>query len=413
MSDVAKIALVGIGGYGGLYVGALLSAAAREQRVQLVAAADPFPGACKRLADLQSSGVELYDELDALLNDHQPDLVAIASPIHLHCRHTVTALGHGAHVLCEKPLCVTLDQADRMRTARDEAERQVGIGYQWSFSTAVQRLKRDIMAGVFGAPRRLKSMVLWPRDEVYYGRNGWAGRRKAPDGELVMDSPVNNACAHFLHNMLYVLGPRTDRSARPVSVQAELYRANPIETYDTAALRCMTESGVEVLFVVSHCTERNRGPVFCYEFEHATVEFSEETGGEIIARFTDGHARSYGQPSSSSDTVKLWSFVENIRQGTPVVCGIEAATPQTQVVCAADESMPDPIDLPRSLVQVRGQPGMRKTSVAGLEEVLVHCYDQWRLPHELGVEWARAGRTVTVPNTRSGCGRRAATAHPV
>src|SRR5690606_38863553 len=112
-------------------------------------------------------------------------------------------------------LCVSLEQAERMRTARDEAGRQVGIGYQWSFSAAVQRLKRDIMSGVLGAPRRLKSMALWPRDEGYYRRNGWAGRRTSPTGEPVMDSPVNNACAHFLHNMLYVLGPRADRSARP------------------------------------------------------------------------------------------------------------------------------------------------------------------------------------------------------
>src|SRR5690606_7697951 len=142
-------------------------------------------------------------------------------------------------------------------------------------------------------------------------------------GEPVMDSPVNNACAHFLHNMLYVLGPRADRSARPAMVQAELYRAQPIETYDTAALRCMTEEGVEVLFYVSHSTTRNCGPVFEYEFDNASVVFSEATGSEIVAHFRDGRVKPYGRPSTSSDAAKLWSFVAGTRSGVPVACGIE------------------------------------------------------------------------------------------
>src|SRR5918992_777122 len=101
-----------------------------------------------------------------------------------------------------------------MIRARDAAGRQVSIGYQWSFCPAIQRLA---------------SMVLWPRDETYYLRNKWAGRLFTGQGHPVFDSPVNNACAHYLHNMFYVLGDRTDTSAVPARVTAELYRANSIE----------------------------------------------------------------------------------------------------------------------------------------------------------------------------------------
>ena len=38
----------------------------------------------------------------------------------------------------------------------------VAIGYQWSFSDAIQKLKADVIAGIFGKPRRLKTLVLWP-----------------------------------------------------------------------------------------------------------------------------------------------------------------------------------------------------------------------------------------------------------
>ena len=132
----------------------------------------------------------------------------------------------------------------------------VAIGYQWSFSPAIQRLKGDIAAGVFGAPKRLKTIVLWPRDETYYSRNRWAGKQRDEAGNPIFDSPVSNACAHYLHNMLYVLGDAVDRSAIPSRVSAELYRAHPIENYDTAALRCWTDRGVEILFIVSHATRR-------------------------------------------------------------------------------------------------------------------------------------------------------------
>src|SRR5690606_35650595 len=136
---------------------------------------------------------------------------------------------------------------------------------------------------------------------------------------------------------------------------------------------------------------RNCGPVFEYEFDNASVVFSEATGSEIVAHFRDGRVKPYGRPSTSSDAAKLWSFVAGTRAGTPVVCGIEAATPQTRVVCAADASMPEPVAFPRRLVEVRGEKGVRKTSVVGLDEALGRSYETWQLPHELGVGWAVAG----------------------
>ena len=388
-----SIALVGIGGYGGIYVSALLDAVDRSH-ARLAAAADPLPSGCKRLRELLERGVSVHTSIDELLAARHADLVVIASPIYLHCEQTVAALRGGSHVLCEKPLCVTPEQAARMRAARDAAGRQVAVGYQWSFSPAIQQLKRDVMSGALGAPVRLKAITLWPRDEAYYGRNAWAGRRGIAGGQPVMDSPANNACAHFLHNMLYVLGDRVDRSAIPAAVTAELYRAHPIETYDTAAIRCHTTGGAEVLFVVSHATRGIVSPTFCYEFENAVVRHGEETGGHVVARFHDGTVRDYGAPSSSHDARKLWATVDAIRAGTPVPCGIEAATAQTLVVSAAEASMPEAVEFPARLVQRAGDAGARKTWVEGLDDVLLTCYRDWRLPSELGAAWSAPGDEV-------------------
>jgi hypothetical protein len=200
--------------------------------------------------------------------------------------------------------------------------------------------------------------------------------------------------------MLYVIGSRIDRSAEPARLTAELYRAHPIENYDTAALRCASDRGVEILFIVSHATRQSHGPELCYEFERATVTFAEHRGGEIVAQFTDGTRRSYGSPWESSDTGKLWATIRAIRSGTPTVCGIEAAVAQTQVTAAAQDSGREPSAFPRALVRVEGEPGARKTSVEGLEDVLSRCYEQCRLPSEMDVPWARAGQPIEVAEWR-------------
>jgi predicted dehydrogenase len=400
MTGDVKLALVGIGGYGGIYADAILGPAAPAGH-RLACAVDPYPEASPYLPELQQRGVPVYPTLEAMYASCRPDLIVISSPIHLHSRHTIEALGHGSHVLCEKPLCVTTEQAREMIRARDAARREVAIGYQWSFSPAIQRLKRDILAGVFGQPKRLTTMVLWPRDETYYRRNKWAGRLYTGQGHPVFDSPVNNACAHYLHNMFYVLGDRTDTSAAPARVTAELYRANAIETYDTAALRCWTSRGVEIVFLVSHATGESRGPLFRYEFTGGTVEYRDDAdGGEIIGRLTDGSTTNYGVPPDGHDMGKLWATVEAVRSGTPTVCGIEAALPQTQVVCAAQDSTPAAAQFPRDIVRVEGEPGAQRVSVHGLEDVLGECYARDLLPSELGASWAVPAREVTIPTFR-------------
>jgi predicted dehydrogenase len=228
----------------------------------------------------------------------------------------------------------------------------------------VQRLKADILAGAFGRAKRLRTMVLWPRDEAYYSRNRWAGAQRDAHGNWVWDSPVNNACAHYLHNMLYVTGDRVDRSAEPATVVAELYRAHPIENYDTAALRITTADGLELLFVVSHATASRVDPMFSFEFERGTVEFAGTPDGRITARMTDGTRRDYGSPNDRRDG-KLMMTIDGIRTGQPTICGIEASAAHTR--CALAAQVPDITLFPRDLVRVSGEVGQRKTAVDGLD----------------------------------------------
>ncbi|MBN2206808.1 MAG: Gfo/Idh/MocA family oxidoreductase [Candidatus Aminicenantes bacterium] len=395
MDQPVTIVLSGIGGMGGVYVAELLDRA-DEGTFRIVGAADPEPRRCPRLADLEALGIPVVPALEDFYAGGRAELAVLSSPIPFHAPQTTLALSYGSRVLCEKPLAATVREAEAMREARDRFGGWVAVGYQWSFSEAIQGLKTDILAGAFGRPKRLSCLYLWPRDDAYYGRSSWAGRIKDAAGRWILDSPANNALAHDLHNMLYVLGPATAQSARPVEVRAELYRANAIENYDTAAVRIRTDAGVEILFLASHAGRRDPGPVLSYEFERATVMASGR-GADIKAFFPDGRVRSYGSPDEQP-MKKLWDAIASVRNGAAPVCGIEAASAQTLVINGMQDSAPEIVDFPDALRRREETPTGGRIWVEGLDEVFERCYAEGALPSEIepAVAWTRPGHLITL-----------------
>lgn len=393
MGAIKSIALIGIGGYGAMYRSAFSDPALKKY--PLTAIVDPNPPGAKILASLLEAKTLVFSSLDQLFKITGIDLAIVAAPIQFHSLHTIALLRAGSHVLCEKPLCSTLEEAADLLRERDKSGKQVTIGYQWSFSNAIQSLKADYLQGVFGKARRLRTIVLWPRNEMYYKRNDWAGAVLDGQGRTVYDSPVHNACAHFLHNMLYVLGESPDRSAAPARVIAETYRGYEIDNYDTAVIRCHTATGAEILFVASHAAGGGKGPTFCYEFENAMVHYDPDSDGTITAKFSDGKRKSYGSPEESHYR-KLFSAIEAAEMGTLPLCGIEAALPQVQVMVATQRSRQQVVKFPDSLVTWHGEPTARSINVKGLDPVLQRCFETGLLPSELGIAWAIPGREIEI-----------------
>ncbi|KPL07499.1 hypothetical protein AMJ86_04380, partial [bacterium SM23_57] len=318
-----SILMVGIGGYGELYLKTLWEDVASES-YDLCGIVDPIADRSAHFTQVQECTIPVFSKIkDFYGTGSSADLAVIASPIHCHVPQAYTALKHGSNVLCEKPIAGTIQDVETLINARDASGKGVMIGYQWSYSQAIQALKMDIMSGLFGKPIRLRTLCFWPRDDIYYSRNDWAGRIKSDDGVWILDSPVNNAMAHFLHNLFYILGPETHLSAIPQEVTAELYRAVPIENYDTAACRIVTSDGTELLFYGSHVTAINKDPMFRFEFEDAVITF-DETSGEIIAADNKGNQKHYGSPDDDHQFRKLFDAIEAVRHPRPIICGPEA-----------------------------------------------------------------------------------------
>jgi len=146
---------LGVAGLGRAFT-LMLPTLTRHARVQLVAAADPRPEARSRFA--AEFGARAHESVAALCADEGVDAVYVATPHEHHCAHAITAARHGKHVLVEKPMAITLDEADRMVAAARDAGVRLVVGPSHSFDAPVARTRELIASGRFGAVRMITAL---------------------------------------------------------------------------------------------------------------------------------------------------------------------------------------------------------------------------------------------------------------
>ena len=122
-------------------------------------------------------------------------------------------------------------------------------------------------------------MGIWPRADAYYSRNNWTGRIRTVSGEQVLDSPANNAFAHYLNLPLFFAGETFECSAHPVTVEGQLYRARKsIEYFDTCGIQLKTARGVAICAYFSHASNKTHNPVIRILCENGSARIDFNTG---------------------------------------------------------------------------------------------------------------------------------------
>jgi myo-inositol 2-dehydrogenase/D-chiro-inositol 1-dehydrogenase len=157
-TDLIGVALIGSGRMGAFHAETV---ARRLPRARLVAVADPAPGAADRLTGALGAG-RAYTDVAELWDDPAVDAVVIAAPARSHADLVVAASAAGKHVFCEKPMAVTLADADRAIDAARSAGVVLQVGFNRRFA-ADWRAARDLLdAGRLGTPRMLRSLTRDP-----------------------------------------------------------------------------------------------------------------------------------------------------------------------------------------------------------------------------------------------------------
>jgi predicted dehydrogenase len=378
-----KFALVGAGGFGAYYIDTYFHVVNKEI-CELVGIIDPFVSKSTNYPKIVENQIPVYDTLEQFYMNHTADLVVVSTPISLHESQCITALRNNSHVLCEKPTAATVDQAIHMQETASRYGKHLFIGFQLCFSQSILNLKKDILSGRFGKLKKLKSLVLFPRDWNYFKRNNWAGKIKGDDGQLVLDSVISNGTAHYLHNLLFLMGSEMGTSSMPEKIKGSCYRANEIESFDTCVLKAYFENAVELLYVTSHCTDETVDPCFELEFEHATVKYDKEEVDEFVAYMHNGEIVKYGNPFAKEErSVKFISTINWLRDqanNERPCCEVETTLPFMTITNGLFQFLPIYSFAEEDIVADRD---LNRTYVRGLGEKLVQCYRDNKLWSEI------------------------------
>jgi predicted dehydrogenase len=145
-----RVAIVGSG-----YIARVHARVARELGGTIV-------GVCGRtLTSAKAFGVgAAYDDLDRLLAEEKPDVVHLCTPNNLHAEQAIAAFRAGAHVVCEKPLATSSDEALRMIEAGDKARRRGATMYNYRGYPLVAAIRERVRAGELGPLRRVGGCYL-------------------------------------------------------------------------------------------------------------------------------------------------------------------------------------------------------------------------------------------------------------
>lgn len=153
MAKQGKLGL-GIVGLGGAAVNMLPFF--RRSAFEVVGVADTDPVVRGRFVE-DFPGTRGYGDVDALCADPDVHLVYIGTPTRLHSEHARAALSRGKHVLIEKPMAVTLEDAEEMIRTAERNGVLLGVNVKHSFEPRIQKIRALINSGELGAPRMIQN----------------------------------------------------------------------------------------------------------------------------------------------------------------------------------------------------------------------------------------------------------------
>jgi predicted dehydrogenase len=372
-----KLALIGANGHG-IWHRRAIAPLHESGRVRLVGLCDVRPIEAAPGAPVPD-GTRLFADHRELLAATRPDIAVICTPPHTHLAIATDALRAGCDLLLEKPPVRSLAEHHRLAQVLAETGLACQVGFQALGSPALVRLAEAIDAGLLGAVTAIGVAGSWQRDDAYYARSPWAGRR-AVNGQPVLDGALANPFAHALMQALAIARASTDKW-RPRTVDVERYRARPIEVDDTACLRVTLDSGLPLTVAVTLCGEG-------YIAGEVSVD---GTAGRALLEYQTDRLQLPGDPEPRELSGRV-SLLDNLLEhrtdrSVPLVAPLSTTEPFTAVLEAIQET-PEPSPIGDEWLTSSGIGPARQVTVVGVNDAIRRAVEHRALFSELSVPWA-------------------------
>jgi predicted dehydrogenase len=192
---------------------------------------------------------------DDLFADPGIEAVYIATPVHFHAGQTVAAARAGKHVLCEKPMALSVSECERMIDACREAGVTLGVAYYRRFYPVLVRAREILVSGEIGEPVFAEVCAFEFYDPPPGDQRGWFLRKAESGG-----GPMFDFGCHRIEALLTLLGPVA--GTRGMTGNAAL-RSREVE--DTASALFRFASGAQAVLTVTHAAfeARDTLDLFC------------------------------------------------------------------------------------------------------------------------------------------------------
>ena len=141
-----------------------------------------------------------YTDYKSMIQEVKPDLVSIATESGIHAEIALFCIDHGVHVIIEKPMAMSISDANEIIRHSEEKHVKVSACHQNRFNIAVQEMRHALEAGRFGRLSHGSIHVRWNRNQGYYDQAPWRGTW-AQDGGALM-----NQCIHGIDLLRWTFG---------------------------------------------------------------------------------------------------------------------------------------------------------------------------------------------------------------
>jgi UDP-N-acetyl-2-amino-2-deoxyglucuronate dehydrogenase len=191
------------------------------KNANLIGICSTNPDKARKLAEKYNC--RTFKDSTELLQSDEIEVVTIATPSGAHMEPAVEAARYGKHVLCEKPLDISLERIDKMIEAHARAGTKLGGIFNFRYHDSLKYLKSAVDNGRFGIISYASIHVPWWRSDAYY-KDSWHGTLKLDGGGALMNQAI-----HMIDILQLLMGPVDSLQSYTATL------GHSIEVEDTAA----------------------------------------------------------------------------------------------------------------------------------------------------------------------------------
>ncbi len=240
-----KFAIVGCGRISYKHVEAIIN---NKEEAELVAVCDVIEeNAIEKKNDYISksskeANVNIYTDYKEMLEKEDIDVVTIATESGYHPEIAINCMDKKKHIICEKPMALSVDDADRMIESAKKNNVKLCVSHQNRFNKPIQQLRKAVEANRFGRLVNGTARILWNRNMGYYHQAPWRGTWELDGGTLM------NQCIHNIDLLQWMMGGEIDT----VYAQCDTFLRD-IEAEDFGAIVIRFKNGAIGIIEGSAC----------------------------------------------------------------------------------------------------------------------------------------------------------------